>query len=85
VLKTLSGLVVFGSPDGTIGAGCTREVLDGITWGIPVACLEEDKLQEIEALQFLMPHQATPWRLGRLLTGDRIDSDKFLVSPVLES
>jgi hypothetical protein len=79
VLETLSGLVVFASFDGTIGAGCMREVLDAITWGIPVACLKEGMLHEIEGLQFLMPHQFTPWRAGRLVLGDQIDAAEFLL------
>jgi hypothetical protein len=79
VLETLSGLVVFASFDGNIGAGCMREVLDAITWGIPVACLERGTLHEIEGLQLLMPQQLTPWRARRLVLGDRIDAAEFLL------
>jgi hypothetical protein len=77
VLETLSGLVLFASLDGTIGAGCMREVLDAVAWGIPVAGFGEGMLREIEGLQFLMPRQLTPWRTGRLLLGDQIDAAEF--------
>jgi hypothetical protein len=78
VLSTLSGLVVFGSPDGTIGAGCMRELLDAVVWRIPIAGLEEGMLREIEMFRFLESRRLTACRIGRLVLGDRIGPADFL-------
>lgn len=79
VLASLSGLVVFGAKDGTIGTGCLRELTDALAWGLPVAGLGGDVLKEIGGVQLL----PVPWRtarhVGRLVLGDPIEPRDFLV------
>jgi hypothetical protein len=83
VLETLSGLVVFPSLDGTIGAGCLRELFDAVACRIPIAGLEESMLYEIETFEFLRQHLLTARRVGRLVLGDQIDATEFLVTRTL--
>lgn len=79
VLASLSGLVVFGAKDGTIGTGCLRELTDALAWGLPVAGLDGDVLKVIGGVQLL----PVPWRtarhVGRLVLGDPVEPRDFLV------
>ena len=85
VLKTLSGLVVFTSHDGTIGAGCMRELIDALVRNLPIAGLEEGMLHEIDAVRFLAPRRLTACRTGRLVLGDQIDPGEFVARAALGS
>ena len=40
LVRALGGFVMFGTEDGTIGAGCIRELADAIALGVPVAGFE---------------------------------------------
>ncbi len=37
LVRALSGFVIFGAEDGTIGAGCIRELADAIALRVPIA------------------------------------------------
>jgi hypothetical protein len=40
VLRTISGLVAFGTRGGIVGVGCLREIADARRFGLPVAMLD---------------------------------------------
>lgn len=77
VLASLSGLVVFGAEDGTVGTGCLRELTDAIAAYVPVAALVGDELHEIDGFQLLAP----PWRsarnAGHLIVGRAMEIGDF--------
>jgi hypothetical protein len=80
VLGGLSLFVVFAGTDGTIGAGCIRELTDALVRHIPIAGLHDGALRTIDGLK-LMP---IPFRSARstalLLLADPIDPEKFAPS-----
>jgi len=59
VLASLDGLVVFVAEDGTIGAGCLREITDAIVMGLPLAVLEAGSLRELVALDLVPVSERT--------------------------
>jgi hypothetical protein len=73
LLATLTGLVVFGAEDGTVGTGCWREIGDAIAWRLPVVALSGGTLYEIDGVQLL----ALPWRsarrVGRIMLGAALE------------
>ncbi|MGA2806431.1 MAG: hypothetical protein ABSF89_18955 [Acidimicrobiales bacterium] len=78
VLGGLSSFVVFAGTDGTIGAGCIRELTDALVRHIPIAGFHEGSLRTIEGIELL----PIPFRSARstalLLLADPIDPDKFV-------
>jgi hypothetical protein len=80
VLGGLSSFVVFAGTDGTIGAGCIRELTDALVRHIPIAGFHEGSLRTIEGIELL----PIPFRSARstalLLLADPINPDKFVPS-----
>jgi hypothetical protein len=80
VLGGLSSFVVFAGTDGTIGAGCIRELTDALVRHIPIAGFHEGGLRTIAGLESL----PIPFRSARstalLLLADPIDPDNFAPS-----
>jgi hypothetical protein len=80
VLAGLSSFVVFAGTDGTIGAGCIRELTDALVRHIPIAGFHEGGLRTIEGIELL----PIPFRSARstalLLLADPIDPDNFVPS-----
>lgn len=71
LLATLSGLVVFPDVDGTIGAGCLRELTDAWYVGIPVALLDDHgDLRHVSTLRIVPAGRRGPARLA-VVGGDR--------------
>lgn len=70
LLPTLDLLVIFAAPDGTIGAGCLREVADALARCVPVLTLDDEgKLRAFAGLSVdeLTP---SPRAIGRLVLGE---------------
>jgi hypothetical protein len=80
VLSGLSSFVVFAGLDGTIGAGCIRELTDAVMRYLPIAGLYNGVLCAIEGIELL----PIPFRSARstalLRLADPIDPDKFVPS-----
>jgi len=80
VLGGLSSFVVFAGTDGTIGAGCIRELTDALVRNVPIAGFHEGSLRTIEGIELL----PVPFRSARstalLLLADPIDPGKFAPS-----
>jgi hypothetical protein len=80
VLGGLSLFVVFAGLDGTIGAGCIRELTDAVVRNLPVAGFHEGSLRTIDGLELL----PVPFRSARstalLLLADPIDPAWFAPS-----
>lgn len=77
VLASLSGLVVFGAEDGTIGIGCVREVADAVARCLPVLALDGEDLHELDGVRLL----ALPWRsarrVGALMLGPAFEPSRL--------
>jgi hypothetical protein len=77
VLGGLSSFVVFAGTDGTIGAGCIRELTDAVVRNIPIAGFYEGSLRTIEGIELL----PIPFRSARstalLLLADPINPATF--------
>ena len=69
VLRRLSGLVVFAAADGTIGAGCLREIGDAWAARLPVALLHRRRLHEVGALVVAETPLRSPRRLATVVPG----------------
>jgi hypothetical protein len=70
LLPSLDLLVVFAGPDGTIGAGCLREVADALARCIPVLALDNDgQLRAFGGLSVDEP-VPRPRSIGRLVLGE---------------
>lgn len=70
LLGDLDLLVVFAAPDGTIGAGCLREVADALARCIPVLALDNDgQLRAFGGLSVDEP-VPRPRSIGRLVLGE---------------
>lgn len=79
LLATLAGLVVFGAPDDTVGAGCLVELADVIAARLPVAALDieahpERGLVELAGFELLPATERTPSRAARLRSGGPMPS-----------
>lgn len=77
ILAGLSSFVVFAGVDGTIGAGCIRELTDAVVRHIPIAGFNDGNLRTIEGIELL----PIPFRSARstalLLLADQIDPVTF--------
>jgi hypothetical protein len=68
ILGTLAGLVVFAARDGTIGAGCLREIGDALDARVPVAAYARDGgLMGLADFDLLPEGERTARRYGTLL------------------
>jgi hypothetical protein len=67
LVRTLSGFVLFGSEEGTIGAGCIREMADAIALGVPIAGFDLRRgLREIAGLDLIDTSFRSAKRTGTL-------------------
>ena len=83
---TLSGLVVFADADGTVGAGCLRELTDAWRLGIPTAFLDDHgQLRHVSALRIVPPRHQTAVRMAVVVGGRRFNLSGVLCPPVLVS
>jgi hypothetical protein len=73
LVRTLGGFVMFGAADGTIGAGCIRELADAIAFGVPTAGFDFGRgLREISGFDLIevgsrSARRTATLRLGRCL------------------
>jgi hypothetical protein len=78
LLPSLDLLVVFAAPDGTIGAGCLREVADALARCVPVLVLDRrGHLCGFGGVRCreLVPR---PRSIGRLVLGELAELDRFV-------
>jgi hypothetical protein len=74
LLPTLAGLVVFGDEDGSIGAGCLKELADAWRWDLPVAMLNGNgQAHHLSALTIRPDGVRDPCRLTSLIAGAGVD------------
>ena len=66
---TLSAVVVFAGEDGSIGAGCMKEVADGIAHGVAVCVLRAGNLHELVSLRLLPLTRRSPARCAIPVAG----------------
>jgi hypothetical protein len=77
LVRRLAGLVTFGDADGTIGAGCLREVADAVAFGVPVAAFAPARgLCGLVGVELVGEPSAA--RCGFLSIGERIDPAAWL-------
>lgn len=79
LLARLAGVVVFGAPDDSLGAGCLVELADAIAARVPVAALDleadpEGGLVELAGFELLPATERTPSRAARLRSGGPMPS-----------
>ena len=85
LVPTLSGLVVFGDRDGSIGTGCIRELADAWRWDLPVALLDlEGRARRIRQLTLRPDLIRDPWRTVSLVQGRVVDLARLMVRPAQE-
>jgi len=74
LVGTLSGLVVVADSDGTIGAGCLRELTDVWRLGVPVALLDaRGQLRRLSGLRMVAETERTAQRLAFVTAGRHLD------------
>jgi hypothetical protein len=81
VLKTLSGLVVFGTRDGVVGVGCVREIADALGAGLPVAMLDHRCRARTYAGLVFRTRAPTPQRAAVLVPGLPVDLRELIRLP----
>jgi len=70
LVRTLGGFVIFGEPDGTVGAGCIRELADAIALGVPMAGFDLGRgLREIAGVDLINADCRNGKRAGTLRLG----------------
>jgi hypothetical protein len=75
LVRRLGGFVIFGEPDGTIGAGCIRELADAIAMGVPVAGFDiRLGLQEIMGFDLIDEGSRSARRTGTMRLGPALAS-----------
>lgn len=78
LLNALDGLVVFGAADGTVGAGCLREMVDALACGIPVAAWHPQlHLTELAGVALLPRGSRSARRTAYLAHGASISAATF--------
>jgi len=81
LVSTLSCLIVFADTDGTIGAGCLRELTDAWHLGIPVALLDDQgDFRHVSILRIVPPRRRTASRTAVAVGGRRFDLSSALAS-----
>jgi len=62
--------VMFGAEDGTIGAGCIRELADTIALGVPIAGFDPGSgLREVSGVDLIESRSRSARRTGTLRLG----------------
>jgi hypothetical protein len=70
LVRVLGGFVIFGAADGTIGAGCIRELSDAIAVRVPIAGFDLGRgLQEISGFDLIESDSRTARRTAGLRLG----------------
>jgi hypothetical protein len=80
VLGGLSSFVVFAGTDGTIGAGCIRELTDAAVRNLPIAGFHDGALRTIDGLKLMPVLFRSARTTARLLLADPIDPATFVPS-----
>jgi hypothetical protein len=74
LVRRLSGFVIFGAEDGTIGAGCIRELADAIALGVPIAGFDVGYgLRQILGFDLIDTGSRSARRTGTLRLGGCIE------------
>jgi hypothetical protein len=70
LVRRLWGFVIFGAEDGTIGAGCIRELADAVAFGVPITGFDvRIGLREILGVDLLDMDSRSARRTGTLRLG----------------
>ncbi len=77
LVQSLDGLVLFTAEDGTIGAGCWREVGDALARSIGLALLDGTQLHELGALVLVERLWRTPGRVAEAVPGRAFEPGEF--------
>jgi hypothetical protein len=77
IVPDLSGLVVFGAEDRTVGAGCLQEIIDAVFVGIPIAALDGRRLVELRGFEFATEGSQSAQRAATVRAGRRISPGAF--------
>ncbi len=73
LVPTLSALVLFADEQGSVGAGCLREVADAIAEDIPVLLLDRGhELCELRSLRLLPASSRNPARAAAPVGGQHV-------------
>jgi hypothetical protein len=74
LVRRLWGFVIFGAEDGTVGAGCIRELADAIAMGVPVAGFDNGRrLREILSFDLIDEATRSARRTGTMQLGRCVD------------
>ncbi|MHB1774989.1 MAG: hypothetical protein ACYCU7_03215 [Acidimicrobiales bacterium] len=82
LVVTLSGLVVFGDHDGTIGAGCVKELADAWRLQIPVAVFDDGRCRQLTGLRVLPNDVRSGLRTAVLIPGRRVRLAEMIGGPM---
>jgi len=80
MVVTIDALVLFSEPDGTVGAGCLREMAEVWGWGLPVALFDDTGLREVRSVRVFPQGQRTPARTASVAGGRPVDPAALLAS-----
>jgi len=78
LLPTLAGLVVFGDEDGSIGAGCLKELADAWRLGVPVAMFDGGRCRQLAGLRIVPDDERSGLRTAELVAGRRMSLTKLI-------
>jgi hypothetical protein len=85
LLRSLVGFVMFGAEDGTIGAGCIRELSDAIALGVPIAGFDLGRgLREISGFDLIDTVRRNPRRTATLRLGRSLEPTAWVRGVVRE-
>jgi hypothetical protein len=74
LVAMLFGLVVVPDPDGTIGAGCLRELTDAWRTDVPVALLDgRQQIRRLSGLRLVADDERSAQRLAFVTAGRHLD------------
>ncbi len=75
LVRTLGGFVIFGAEEGTIGAGCMRELADVVALDIPVVGFDPRRgLRDIAGLGFIEGSSRSARRTATLQLGRSVNA-----------
>jgi hypothetical protein len=69
VLRSCDCLVFVARPDGSIGAGVVREVVEAVFWRLPVSLATSDRLIPVEEVSFRFLADGSPDRFASVEVG----------------